>query len=102
MSLPDRLSLRCPDCGSDLVVDRKTGEILFHKKAKQVPAEGKSFDALFADLEAQKGRADEIFERERGALKDRDRLLDEKFKEALKRAEEDPDTSRPLRPFDLD
>ena len=102
MSTTSRLSLRCPDCGSDLVVDVKTGEVLFHKKAKAAPAEGKNFDDLFADMEAKKGRADEIFERERGAMKDRDRLLEEKFKEALKRAEEDPDTGRPVRPFDLD
>jgi hypothetical protein len=102
MSQPTRLSLRCPDCGSDLVIDSKTGEILFHQKAKDVPAEGKSFDALFADMESRKGRADEIFERERGAMKDRDRLLNAKFQEALKRAEEEPDQGRPLRPFDLD
>ena len=48
------------------------------------------------------GGADEIFEREKAALKDRDRLMDEKFKEAVKRAEEEPDTGRPVRPFDLD
>jgi len=28
--------------------------------------------------------------------------MDEKFKEAVKRSEEDPDTCRPVRPFDLD
>ncbi len=35
-------------------------------------------------------------------MKDRDRLLEEKFQEALKRAEEEPDDERPLRPIDLD
>ncbi len=40
--------------------------------------------------------------REMAALKDRDRLLEEKFEEALKRAEEEPDDAPPPRPFDLD
>jgi hypothetical protein len=102
MSQPEKVSLRCPDCGSDLVVDAKTGEVLSHRKAKQAPAEGRDFDSLLADLNSQRSRADEVFERERSAIKDRDRLMDEKFKEALKRAEEEPDTGRPLRPFDLD
>jgi len=102
MSLPDKVSLRCPDCGSDLVVDARTGEVLSHRKAKAAAAEGRDFDSLLADLSSQRSRADEVFERERSALKDRDRLMDEKFKEALKRAEEEPDSGRPLRPFDLD
>lgn len=102
MSLPDKVSLRCPDCGSDLVVDTRTGEVLSHKKAKPAAAEVRDFDSLLADLSSQRNRADEVFERERSALKDRDRLMDEKFKEALKRAEEEPDSGRPLRPFDLD
>ena len=102
MSLPEKVSLRCPDCGSDLVVDARTGEVLSHRKAKPAAAEGRDFDSLLADLSSQRSRADEVFERERTALKDRDRLMDEKFKEALKRAEEEPDSGRPLRPFDLD
>ena len=102
MATSRKLQLRCPDCGSDLTIDAETGEILFHKKPKQGPAEGKTFDELFAGMKAERSRADEIFEREKAAFKDRDRLLDEKFKEAVKRAEEDPDTGRPIRPFDLD
>jgi hypothetical protein len=36
------------------------------------------------------------------AMKDRDRLLEEKFKQALERAKEEPDDVPPPRPFDLD
>jgi hypothetical protein len=97
-----KLTVRCPECDSDLTIDAETGEILFHKKAKQPIAGGHSFDDLFEGMKAQRSRADEIFEREKAAMKDRERLLDEKFKEAVKRAEEDPDTGRPVRPFDLD
>lgn len=97
-----KLTLRCPDCASELVVDAATGEILSHRKAKQPLAGGKDFDALLKGLEDDKNKAEDIFQREVAALKDRDRLLEEKFREAMKRAEEDPDQGPPQRPFDLD
>jgi hypothetical protein len=97
-----KLSIVCPDCGSDLVIDVATGEVLFHKKPKGPVAGGKTFDSLFADMDSQKARAEELFEREQAAQKDRSRLLEEKFEEAFKRAAEDDDDSPPPRPFDLD
>ncbi len=97
-----KLSIRCPDCGSDLVVDAATGEVLSHRRPKQPPAGGKDLDSLLQGLDQDKARAEDVFQREVAAMKDRDRLLEEKFKEALRRAEEDPDQGRPPRPFDLD
>jgi hypothetical protein len=97
-----KLTLRCPDCGSDLVVDAATGEVLSHRKPKQPLAGGKDLDSLFREMETGREKAAGVFEREVAAIKDRDRLLEEKFREALKRAEEDPDEGRPPRPFDLD
>lgn len=97
-----KLTVRCPDCDSDLVIDAATGEILSHRKAKQPIAGGKDFDSLFQGLEQEKARASDVFDREMSAMKDRDRLLEEKFREALRRAEEDPDKGPPKRPFDLD
>jgi hypothetical protein len=84
------------------VLDAATGEILSHRAAKRPPAGGKDFDALLAGLDEEKARAEDIFEREKAALKDRERLLEEKFKEAVRRAEEEPDDEPPRRPFDLD
>jgi hypothetical protein len=97
-----KLTVRCPECNADLVIDAATGEVLSHRKAKQPPAGGKDFDALLKGLDEDKSRAEDIFEREKAALKDRDRLLEEKFREAMRRAEEEPDEGRPVRPFDLD
>ncbi|KAB2961833.1 MAG: hypothetical protein F9K16_10780 [Thermoanaerobaculia bacterium] len=96
-----KLTVRCPDCAAELVVDAETGTILSHRTPKAPLAGGHSFDSLFAELDSGKARAEELFEREKAALADRDRLLDEKFREALKRAEEEPDLP-PKRPFDLD
>lgn len=73
-----------------------------HRPPNAAPAEGKDLSELVDDLEQQKEDAEDIFAREMDALKDRDRLLEDKFEEALKRAEEEPDDEPPLRPFDLD
>lgn len=102
MSETRKLTVKCPECDSELVVDAATGAILSHKKAKQPIAGGKDFDALLKGLDEDKARAEDVFAREVAAMKDRDRLLEEKFREAMRRAEEEPDEGPPRRPFDLD
>lgn len=102
MAESKKLTLRCPECDAHLVVDDSTGEVLFHKKAKVPPAAGKDFDLLLEELQKEKSQAEEVFEREVEALKDKDRLLEERFNEALRQAESDPDDKPPPRPFDLD
>jgi hypothetical protein len=96
------LRVVCPECSADLVIDAATGEILHHRKANLGPAGGKSFDALMQGLEEDRSRAEEIFERERAAVKDRDRLLRERFEEAMRNAGDLDDVKPPPRPFDLD
>lgn len=102
MPRAEKFTLVCPECGSDLVVDAATGEVLSHRAPKRPPGGGHSFEELMAGLDTGKARAEQLFEREKAAMKDRDRLLDEKFKEAMKRAEEEPDEGPPRRPFDFD
>jgi hypothetical protein len=97
-----KLTLRCPECAAHLVVDATTGEVLFHRGAKEPAAGGKTFEALLSDLDQKKEQAESIFSREMKALKERDRLLAERFEEAVKRAADDPDDTPPPRPFDLD
>jgi hypothetical protein len=102
MSESRQLVVRCPDCASELVVDVATGEVLSHRKAKEPLAGGKDFESLLAGLDQDRARAEATFEREKAALADRDRLLEEKFQAAMKRAAEEPDAGPPKRPFDLD
>ena len=97
-----KITVKCPECGSDLVVDAATGEVLSHRKVKKPVAGGQDFDSLFAGLESDKARAEDAFERARAAERDTDRLLAEKFREAVKRAEEEPDEDPPPSPFDFD
>ena len=96
-----KLTVRCPDCQSELTLDAETGAVLAHRKPKEPLAGGQTFESLFAELDAGKARAEDLFEREKAAMADKDRILEEKFREALKRAEEEPDLP-PRRPFDMD
>ena len=92
----------CPDCGTDLLIDAVTGEVLHREKAASEPAGGHTFDSLLKGLDDRRNRAEELFEQEKAALKDRGRLLEEKFDEALKRAEDKDDGKPPPSPFDFD
>lgn len=96
----DSLRVNCPHCGGELIVDARTGVVLSHRRAAEPAA--KDLDELFRDLEENKARAEEVFEREHRAWEDRDRLLEERFRQALARAEESPDEGPPPRPIDLD
>lgn len=102
VSKDSQVKVSCPECGCDLTVDVATGKVLFHRPKPREPAGGKDFDQLLAGIDESKERADEVFKREVSALKDRDRLMEEKFREAMRRAEEEPDEEPPVRPWDLD
>lgn len=89
----------CPDCEATLVVDRLTGEVLLHK-AKEKRGPGGSLESMVAGLETQRSEAAKRFEKQLESQKDRSRILEEKFKEALERAEKSD--QKHVNPFDLD
>ncbi|HVF50534.1 MAG TPA: hypothetical protein VNA19_10635 [Pyrinomonadaceae bacterium] len=93
-----RWTIICPCCEATLSIDAKTGAIISHQeKAKPLA----SFEEMAKDMERQKQTREQVFAQELGSLKDRERLLEEKFREALKRADKDKDT--PYRnPLDID
>ena len=90
--------IQCPCCQATIVVDRLSGEVLLHK-AKEVKTTG-SLESMVAGLESQKSEASKRFERQLESQKDRARILEEKFKEALQRAEKDAEPY--LNPMDMD
>ena len=93
-----KYSIICPCCDATLTVDAATGSLLAHEEKKKVLG---SFEDLKSDLNRQKELRENIFAQEMSSMKDRERLLEEKFQEALKRAENDKDT--PYRnPLDMD
>lgn len=94
----ERFTLICPCCEATLSVDAQTGAIISHEEKKK--AHG-SFEELAGQLTRQKETREQIFAQEMSSMKDRERLLEEKFKEALKKA--DTDSTTPFRnPLDLD
>ncbi|HEX8616673.1 MAG TPA: 2-nitropropane dioxygenase [Thermoanaerobaculia bacterium] len=91
--------ITCPCCEATLVVDRLNGEVLLHK-AKEHRGPGGSLEAMVAGLESQKSEAARRFDRQLESQKDRGRILEERFKEALQRAEQSDEKF--VNPFDLD
>ena len=94
----EKFSIICPCCEANITIDAETGAILAHEeKAKKLG----SFEDLKNDLAKQKELRENLFAQEMSSQKDRQRILEEKFKEALKRA--DTDSDKPFRnPLDLD
>ena len=88
----------CPCCEALIVVDRLSGEVLLHK-AKENKS-GLSLESMVSNLETQKSEMAKRFEKNLESQKDRARILEEKFKEALARAEK---SDKPvINPMDLD
>lgn len=81
-----------------MTVDAKTGAILSHEEKKKLHG---SFDELKGQMSKQKELREQLFAQEMSSMKDRERLLEEKFQEALKKA--DTKSTEPFRnPLDLD
>ena len=94
----EKFTVICPCCEATLTLDAQTGAILAHEeKAKKLS----SFEDLKSELDKKKEAREQIFAQEQQAQKDRQRLLEEKFKEAMKRAGDDAD--KPFKnPLDFD
>ena len=89
--------INCPSCDTLIVIDRITGEILFHKeKEKKI---GGSLESMVSNLETQKSESAKRFDKQIESQKDRARILEEKFQEALKRADRDKPY---INPMDMD
>ena len=95
-----RFTIICPCCEATLEVDSHTGALISHQeKAKPVA----SFDEMVKGLDKQKQVREQIFSQEMNSMKNRDRILEEKFQDAMKRAEKDKDKGKPYRnPLDMD
>ena len=97
--LPVNFEIACPCCEATIVIDRITGEVLFHK-AKETKAGSASLESMVSNLEALKSEMAKRFEKNLESQKDRSRILEEKFREAMERAEK---SDKPLvNPMDLD
>ena len=90
--------IQCPCCEALIVIDRLSGEVLLHK-AKEKKS-NQSIESMVANLQTQKSEMDKFFDKQIESQKDRARILEEKFKEAMERADK---SEKPLvNPMDLD
>lgn len=94
----EKFSIICPCCEATMTIDAQTGAILAYEEKKKVLG---SFEDLKGELGKQKQLRDQLFSQEMSSMKDRERLLDEKFREAMKRAEGEKDVPY-KNPLDLD
>ena len=79
-----RYTIICPCCETTIIVDAQTGALISHEEKTKPLA---SFEDMVKGLDKQKQQREQIFQQELGSMKDRERLLEEKFREAMKRAE---------------
>jgi hypothetical protein len=94
----DKVSINCPCCETVITVDTTTGSILSYDEKKKVTG---TFEDLKGHLYKQGELRDQIFAQEMSSMKDRERILEEKFKEAMKKA--DLNSAVPFKnPLDLD
>ncbi len=95
-----RLTVMCPCCEAKLIIDQQTGAIISHEEKTKPLA---SFEEMQKDLDKQKATRNQLFAQELNSVKDRGRLLEEKFQEALKRHEKDEDKDKPFsNPLDVE
>jgi hypothetical protein len=94
----EKFTIICPCCEASITIDSQTGAMLGHEEKKKIHG---SFEDLAGQLNKQKELREQLFSQEMSSMKDRERLLDEKFKEALKRADTESDTPY-MNPLDLD
>ncbi|HZQ93101.1 MAG TPA: hypothetical protein VFA60_15015 [Terriglobales bacterium] len=97
----ETFEVTCPECGALLKIDVETRAVIAHTPAVR-PKTFADLDAAARAMHDADSRRDSIFRQSVEAEKQKGDLLDKKFREALKKAKESPDTGRPIRDFDLD
>jgi hypothetical protein len=98
MADSNKFTIICPCCEATVIVDAVTGAIISHEE-KQKPLA--SFEDMAKNLNKAKQTREQILAQEMSSMKDRERLLEEKFREAMKRAEKDKDKVY-RNPLDMD
>ena len=91
----------CPCCAAKLTVDPALKAVIHHELPPKPAGPTKDLKAAMGALkeEAEKRRA--LFQHAAEAEKDKSKVLDKRFQEALKKAKDEP-VERPTRDIDLD
>jgi len=95
--MSENLRVDCPCCGAKLVVAPESGDVLNHDAPKTAP---KSFDDAVGDMKTGKARREDAFSKAFDRTRRLEEILDKKFEEARKKADDDPNP--PRSPFEGD
>jgi hypothetical protein len=95
------LEIACPDCGAMLKIDVAARAVVAHTPAPRKRT-FEDLDAASKAMHEANERKESLFRQAVDAEKNKDDLFNKRFAEALKKAQESPDTGKPLREFDLD
>ena len=95
------ITVPCPCCGAKLTVDPALKAVIHHEPPPKPAGPAKDLKTAMEALkgEAEKRRAQ--FQQAAEAQKDKSKVLDKRFQEALKKAKDEP-VERPTRDIDLD
>ncbi len=99
--MSSKVSVTCPHCGSNLQVDTEAGVVAGHTPPVQ-HSEKVDFDARLQQIESEKERAADKMEEAMRREKDKDRLMQDRFRELLDDTKKKDDGKRPIRDIDLD
>ncbi|MCM2315326.1 MAG: 2-nitropropane dioxygenase [Thermoanaerobaculia bacterium] len=86
--MSENIEITCPCCAAWIVVSRESGQVLLHK-APVNPKKNQSLEEMVGEVHAKKSELASRFEKEMASQKDREKILEEKFKEALSRAKKE-------------
>lgn len=97
--LKSELTVECPCCGSQLVVDTNLKRVVSHALPER--GDKRTLDDAQSILRAEAARREALFQESVQAERTRGDALDKRFEEALRQAREEP-ISKPARDFDWD
>lgn len=90
--------LFCPGCRTRLTIDRATGAVLLEERPRR---EGfRSLDEVAREVKEKRNQAKAQLEKAMDEARHHDEIMEKKFREAVKKAEETDE--EPPKPFDFD
>ena len=99
--MKDKLSVTCPHCGSGLRIDIEAGVVIDHEPPVHHEREI-DFNGRLQQIESEKERAGDKMAEAMRREKDKDRLMQDRFRELLDNTKKKDDGKKPIRDIDLD
>lgn len=97
----DLIEVACPCCEATLWIDPQTRAVIKHAE-KEKPRAVEDLTAAVARLKGEGARREKVFQKQMEEQKTHAQVLNRKFDELLKQAQENPDQSPRTKDIDLD